>query len=171
MPNAVVADSSPVIALVNIGESELLFDMFGGVYIPPEVVAELRLPTRSAAVLEWIAAPPSWLHIQAPSQVTPIPNLHSGETAAIALAQELQPALLLIDDDAGRRAAVDRGLAIAGTVGFLLTAAEREHVDLRDAFDRLKRTDFWFSHRKLDRICDEFGERQRKRREDRGRSR
>ncbi|MBK5939083.1 hypothetical protein CCR96_07415 [Halochromatium roseum] len=47
-----------------------------------------------------------------------------GEAAAIALAQRLGSELLIIDDMAGRRLARRLGLAITGTVGIVLAAAE-----------------------------------------------
>lgn len=37
----VVADSSPLIVLVNIGHIEILSALFGEVFIPPQIAAEL----------------------------------------------------------------------------------------------------------------------------------
>src|SRR5438309_824292 len=57
----VVADSSPVILLVNIGQIGVIGELFGHAVIPPEVSAELRAAQRPRAVREFIASPPSWL--------------------------------------------------------------------------------------------------------------
>ena len=80
----------------------------------------------------------------------PIDGLHDGERAAISLACELKADLLLMDEADGRAAALARHLQITGTIGLLQRAAERGLLDLADAFDRIKQTDFWISPRLLD---------------------
>jgi predicted nucleic acid-binding protein len=146
----VVADASPLIALVNVGHVAVLPKLFASVTIPPTVARELSFPNRPPAVREFAAAPPPWLLTRAPSTVEPIPLLHDGERAAISLAAELRADLLLIDEAQGRRAAVERHIPITGTIGILELAADRHLLDLAEAFDRLKRTDFWISHGLLD---------------------
>jgi predicted nucleic acid-binding protein len=47
-------------------------------------------------------------------------------------------------------AAMERGLRVVGTVGVLELAAEMQLLDLKEAFERLKRTDFWISQTLLD---------------------
>jgi predicted nucleic acid-binding protein len=146
----VVADSSPFIALINIGQIGVLPTLFGQVLIPPQVAGELSQPTRPAAVREFAGHLPQWLFVRAPVVVEPVGELHVGELAAIALAREVGADLLLIDDAAGRRAATDLRLAITGTVGVLELAGKQGLLDLAEAFARLKRTDFWISPRLLD---------------------
>jgi predicted nucleic acid-binding protein len=146
----VVADSSPLILLVNISHVEILPTLFGQVVIPPEVSAELRHLARPQAVRAFIASRPSWLLEQSPTAINPIPSLHAGELAAISLAQELKADLLLIDDARGRQAAAERGIPLTGTVGVIEFAADRGLLDLDDAFSRMKKTDFWISHQLLD---------------------
>ena len=111
----VVADSSPLIALINIGHTAVLPRLFGQVIIPPEISAELNVPTRPQAVRDFIVARPNWLLERAPARLEPIPTLHPGEVAAIRLAQELKADLLLIDELRGRKAAVDLDIAFTGT--------------------------------------------------------
>jgi predicted nucleic acid-binding protein len=146
----VVADSSPIIVLINIGHIGVLPTMFGEVAIPPEVSAELHSVDRPSAVRNFAAQPPAWLVERAPSRIEPIPALHAGELAAISLALELKAELLLIDELSGREAAAARKIPLTGTVGILELAAEKGLLDLQDAFDRLKQTDFWISHELLD---------------------
>ena len=85
-----------------------------------------------------------------PSSPESIPGLDAGETAAIALAAEVQAGRLIIDEYRGRKAALERGLRVVGTVGVLELAAEMGFIDLKEAFERVKRTDFWISHTLLD---------------------
>lgn len=146
----VIADSSPIIALISTGHIELLPTLFGEVIIPPEVSAELRAFRRSASVLEFMANRPAWLAERTPTVVEAIPDLHPGELAAISLARELNADLLLIDERDGRRAATERQIPITGTIGVLELAANREFVDLKAAFDDLKATSFWISPNLLD---------------------
>jgi predicted nucleic acid-binding protein len=146
----VVADSSPLIVLVNIGHVGVLPTLFGEVVIPPAVLSELHSANRPAAVRNFVAQPPSWLLERAPSKIEPITGLHAGELAAISLALELRADLLLIDDLSGRKAAADRKIPLAGTIGVLELAADQSLLDLRDAFDEIKKTDFWISHELLD---------------------
>ncbi len=59
----VVADSSPLILLVNIGHIELLLSLFKRVVIPPAVASELLAPSRPKAVRDFITTSPAWLTV------------------------------------------------------------------------------------------------------------
>lgn len=157
----VVADSSPFIVLINIACIDVLPILFSKVLIPPEVSAELAQFNRPQSVREFIAAPPHWLTEKAPSTVEPIPTLHAGEVSAISLALEVHADLLLIDEILGRKAAVVRGIPIAGTIGVIEQAAEQNLLDLKDTFARIKQTDFWISSELLDERLRLFIERTR----------
>jgi predicted nucleic acid-binding protein len=76
--------------------------------------------------------------------------LHPGEVAAISLALELHADLLLIDEVLGRKAAAARSIRFTGTIGILELAADKGLIDLKEAFERVKKTDFWISHELLD---------------------
>jgi predicted nucleic acid-binding protein len=54
----VVADSSPLIVLVNIGHVEILPALFREVVIPPQIAAELSDARRSQAVRDFINGQP-----------------------------------------------------------------------------------------------------------------
>ncbi len=59
---------------------------------------------------------------------------------AICLAQEIKAAAVLMDDRAGRSAAISCGLAVIGTIGLLEQAAARGFLDLPQAMERLRQT-------------------------------
>jgi predicted nucleic acid-binding protein len=146
----VVADASPLVILVAIRHVDVLPTLFSEVLIPPEVASELASSKRPSEVRAFIATPPPWLRILAPTSIETIPRLDSGETAAIALAKEVRAGRLIIDEYRGRKAAVQRGLRVVGTVGVLELAAEMDLINLEEGFERVKRTDFWISHTLLD---------------------
>lgn len=159
----VIADSSPLIVLVNIGHIEVLPKLFGEVVIPPAVAAEIAAPARPQGVRDFAAARPPWLRVQAPTAVQQIPALHQGESEALSLAMELHADLVLIDERKAYREAIARKLNAVGTVRVLERAAAEGLLDLSDSFDRLKQTDFWISHQLLDERLKLF-ERQQGRR-------
>jgi len=152
----VIADSSPFVVLVNIGHIDVLPKLFGRVVVPPAVASELAASSRPQTVRDFAANPPDWLRVQRPVAVQPIPSLHPGETEAISLALELHADLILIDERAAYREAVARRLNAIGTVRVLERAASEGLLDLKDAFDRVKQTDFWISPALLDERLELF---------------
>jgi predicted nucleic acid-binding protein len=113
----VVSDTSPLTALLTIGQSELLTKLFGEVIIPPAVKSELL---RTHPVL------PEWLRVQSLHDDAKAGlyarSVDRGEAEAIALAQELRADHLLIDERKGRRLAQQQGLPVLGLLGVVLLA-------------------------------------------------
>jgi len=139
----VVADTSPINYLLETGYIELLPILYGQVILPTAVHSELSSKGSSEIVRVWAGAPPAWISIQSPAQSHQLPGgLHRGEMDAIALAEQLQAALILMDDAAGVRYALQRGLTITGTLGVLVEAAQNGRVQIDDALSRLKTTEF-----------------------------
>lgn len=140
---AVVSDTSVINYLAAVGQTELLRVQFGKVLVPPAVWRELHarpnLPgTASADLAEQVG----WLVVQQPkpSQVLSqlMEELDPGEAEAIALACEIKPAVVLLDETEGRVAARSLGLQIIGTVGILAAARQSGHLKrLRPLLDRL----------------------------------
>ena len=152
----VVADTSPLIALINIDQIELLPKLFGNVIVPPQVLSELGGARATQQVRAFSTNPPGWLKFQPPHQLIPGLLLHAGELAAISLAVEVHADLLLIDEHDGRLAAARNNLAVAGTIGVLERGAAERLIELRQVFDALKQTDFWIPHAFLDARLQAF---------------
>ncbi len=146
----VAADSSPLVVLVRTGYEYVLSSLFGRIVIPPEVAAEVASSHRPDAVRAFMATPPAWLEIRPAASVEDIAGLHAGEKAAISLAREISADRLIIDERSGRQAAAARQISVVGTIGVLEIAARESLVDLGQAFEAVKRTDFWVSPRFLD---------------------
>ncbi len=66
--------------------------------------------------------------------------MDAGELEFICLAQEIKAAAVLMDDRAGRNAAVQCGVAVIGTIGLLEQAAARGLLDLPQVMERLRQT-------------------------------
>jgi predicted nucleic acid-binding protein len=161
----VVADTSPLVALVNVQHIDVLPRLFGAVLIPPAVLTELVAPPRPPAVRAFAGQPPVWLEVRSPARVEAIPGLHPGEAEALSLAAEVQADLVLLDEKEGRRIATERHLLVAGTIGVLERAAAERLLNLREAFDRLRATDFWVSPALLDARLAAFEQGQARARE------
>ena len=72
--------------------------------------------------------------------------LHRGEAEGIALAAELQGAVIALDDKKARRAARRLGLRAIGTLGILILAKKKGLIsDLREEIGKLLHTSFWLS--------------------------
>lgn len=138
----VVSNTSPLNYLLLIDAVTILPSLFEAVWVPPQVLAELADPAAPEHVQQFARTPPAWLVNHAPANAPPLPNLHIGETYAIALASEVGADRLLIDDWRGREQARELGLTVMGTLGVLDLAAEHGLLDLREALDRLRQTNF-----------------------------
>lgn len=141
----VVADTSPLNYLVLIHHEAVLPALYTRVVIPPAVLADLRHARTPEAVQTWSAQLPAWCEVRQPQHALAAqhyPKLGAGEREAIALAQELEAAMVLIDDADGREEAERRALLATGTLGILEAAAIQRLIDLPSALARLQATTF-----------------------------
>jgi len=140
----VVADTSPIRYLIQIGQIELLSLLFRKVAIPSAVAGELRHPSAPMAVQAWMNHPPDWVSVSsAPELADPLlATIDDGERAAISLGLSLHANLILIDDRRGAAVARSLGFEVTGTLGVLDLAAERRLINLQDALECLTHTNF-----------------------------
>ncbi len=152
----VVSNTSPLCYLALIGHVHVLPALFGDVMIPEAVSSELKDARAPEAVRQWLVSPPTWLKIMpVPLRVDPILHrLHRGEQDAILLGQEVAADLLLLDEKAARKAAVDRGFNVTGLVGILDRAATGGLITLPSIVTRLSRTNFRIAPRILKTLLD-----------------
>jgi len=119
-----VTNTSPVIALVGIGELQLLDALFETIFVPLEVWDEL-IDKPGAPEPEQLRA----LRGVAFYPTQPIPPeaafLDPGERAAIALAVSMPGAWVLLDEFAARKVAGQLRLPVKGTLGVLVEAKRR----------------------------------------------
>lgn len=156
----IVADTSPLVYLILIGNIEILPHLFQSVFVPDSVHTELCHALAPAPVRTWAAALPSWTRM---TEVPDLPDdatlrpLGAGERATIVLALSIHADLVLMDERKGKQVAIRKGLDVAGTLGILQRAARHGLVDLAEAFDRLKRTNFRYRQEIMDKLLSEIG--------------
>ena len=115
----VISDASPLIALTQISQLNILHVLFTTVMIPPAVARETA---RSVPL-------PPWLQVRELAQ--PIDprivrtSLGPGESQAISLGLEVGAQRVILDDVQARRTARALGLPLVGTLGVLLAAKRR----------------------------------------------
>ncbi len=133
MPEAggvVIVNTTPIIALTLAGQLDLMRQLYTRVLIPPTVRAEIVAGgTRQVGVTEFEAA--SWIDttpLQDPRRADLLSDLDRGEAEVLALAQERQAGLVIVDERLARRHARRLGLPLTGTLGVLLRAKEQELV-------------------------------------------
>jgi predicted nucleic acid-binding protein len=157
----VVADSGPLIALSRIGQLELLPQLFSRIQIPSAVWREVTQGAgegRSGAS-EVRAA--TWIDIVSADSTTTAAYallVDEGEAEAIVIAQA-RDALLIVDDDRGRRLALRLGLRIKGTLGILVLAKRRGLLsEVRSLIEALPQRGVHVSQRLIEAVLRDVNE-------------
>jgi predicted nucleic acid-binding protein len=133
---AVVCDSSCLIALERIGHLDLLPALFHPVQAPPTVLQEF-------------GASPEWLRVEAPTDRALVVALgmlmDAGEAEAVALASERGWPIIL-DDRQARAVARRLDLQIVGTVAVLIRAKRQGLIEaIGPLLDDLAKNEFRLS--------------------------
>lgn len=153
----VIADTSPICYLILIGEVDLLPKLYRKVFIPNAVYQELKSPKSPMQVQQWIGQIPAWLEVT--TNITPDDEqtkiLDRGEQEAIALAEEMQANLIVMDEKLGRSIAKAKGFTLIGLLGVLYNAAQQDLIDLSKAFDDLQQTTFFVSPQLLKMLLEQ----------------
>jgi predicted nucleic acid-binding protein len=142
-----VSNSSPLIAIIDVGLGAILDALFGEALIPPavrqEVFANRSQPT-------WITERP----LTNPDASGLLRGrLGAGERPAIALTLEANADLLLIDELAGRRTATSLGLRVMGTLGVILRAKMQPLIPaVGPVIDQLVKTGFYVDDELIQRV-------------------
>ncbi len=127
----IVADSSPLIALANIGGLEWLQSLFTRVLVPEAVAVEIE--HREVGDSPWFTLKTSGFVEVAPCNASDRrlillrQQLDAGESEAIVLALQ-QRLPLLIGERAGRNLARELGVSVIGLVGVLLALKRDGHL-------------------------------------------
>lgn len=159
----IISDTSVISNLILIQRLDLLPALYGEIRIPQVVEAEiLQLESFNVDISEFKNA--GWVTIQNPTnkalEQQLLTTLDPGESAAIALAHELSPTYLAIDEKAGRLVAETLGINIIGLIGILIQAKEKGILtSVKPLLDELITTaGFFISKRFYQQILAEIAE-------------
>lgn len=156
----VFCNTSPLQYLHQLGRLEILPTLFGQVHVADAVVSELTEGHRQGVLLPDVDCLP-WVTTMAVTDANRlVPNLGGGESETIALGLGASDALVVIDDAAARKAASAAGLRVVGTIGLLLMAKERGHIEaIGPELAGLARFGFRLGERLRRHVLFEAGER------------
>ena len=123
-----LANTTPLIALANIGRLDLLNKLYGTIIVPQAVMDEIvREPARQRVRnASWIKVELIKDHSQKDIFRA---RLHAGEVEVMILAREQKADLVIMDDDAAKKTAKFLGLKVTGTLGVLLKAKREGYLD------------------------------------------
>lgn len=162
MDRIVLSDASPLIVLARVGGLDWLQALFGEIALPETVRAEIldcgEWPGQDA-LRRGIEA--NWLVVRRDDGGTPeLPELDEGEAACIRIAlRHGGPALILMDERAGRAVAAEHGIPVAGTAAVIGMAKQRGLIpSARAVFEELLRGDFRISGEVIQTVLERTGE-------------
>jgi len=140
----VVVNSTPIIALSEIGRLRILKDLYGEIIIPNAVRDEVTVKApRRLDGHDWIRVT-AIANLAAKEMFTSA--LHEGEVEVMLLAKEVGAVLVIMDDGLARRHAKYLGLTITGTVGVLLRAKSAGIItEIAPVLDNLIQNEFYIS--------------------------
>ncbi len=143
----IVVDSTTLIALARIRRLDLLKIAFRQIVVPESVYEELVVrgagKPGSAEIRD-----SNWIEVRSVKDREKVVGLQQslgkGESEAIVLAKEQRADLLILDDLAARKCALQEGLVVIGTLGPLKRLRERGILPaLKPLLDELKASGFY----------------------------
>jgi predicted nucleic acid-binding protein len=138
MHRVIISDTSCLIILTNIGELDLLRQLYRIVNITHTIF------------LEYGDELPDWIEIKNGSDRSKQQLLEmqvdAGEASAIALALEMADTTLILDDWKARKVAERLGLSVTGTLGVIIKAKNSGLIpSIKTILDKMRKTNFRIS--------------------------
>lgn len=161
----VVSDTSVLIHLARIDRFDLLRRLYTEITVPSAVWRETVVEGdgRSGAPELKAARASGWGEVMSVEDTGTRrllrQALDAGEADALALADQMETDLVLLDESAARRRADRLGLQKTGTVGVLLRAKREGLIDrVRPELDELRATAFWIDDALYRRVLESVNE-------------
>ncbi len=158
----VISNASPLIALSNIRQLELLEKLFQKIVIPEAVYKEVVEEGKDKpGAVEVKKATDKWIEVKKVKNSDEVKALRAlldyGEAEVIVLAQEIKADLLILDNKEPRIFAKHLGFKLIGTIGILILAYEKGFLKnpIEKIFE-LREKGFYISNRLLREIIKQL---------------
>ena len=154
----IISDTSPIANLIQINRLNILHQLFDQILVPPSVHTEiLKLEKFGFALETYLEG--DWIEIRDPTNKEMVEELRTeidqGESEAIALAEELNAQLIIIDERLGTQIAREKGLNTIGLLGLLIKAKEKSILDaVKPLVEELEGVGFWIGRKLKARILE-----------------
>ena len=154
----VVANTTPIIALADIGQLDLLRQLYGEIIIPTAVLDEIISEPARSKVGE-----SDWIIVESVSNAEQKrlfkSRLHEGEVEVMRLAQEQHADLVIIDDNAAKKTAKFLGINVTGTMGILIRAKQNGLIDeVKPLIEELLDKGLYIGQEVVDMVLEAAGE-------------
>lgn len=147
----IIADASPLIALADIGELDILKNLYQSILITDVVRREIQVD-----LPEWISISTEY---DPQKQKLLELELDPGEASAIALALNKTSSRIILDEQKGRSVAQRLGLKVTGTLGIIIKSKEEGLIRAgKPILEKLETHGFWLSEKLKKEILDRMGE-------------
>lgn len=138
-----VTNTTPIVALVAVGEERLFDELFDRVIVPLDVWMELA-DKQGAPEPGALLALKKVVVLPTPSPHPETAHLDAGERAVIAFAASHPGTWALLDEKKARHAAKQAGLPVRGTLGMLVEAKRRGLVQrVQPLIEQMVRSGYW----------------------------
>ena len=156
----VVANNTPLVAYWSISRLDILQTLFEEIQIPSAIRDEFLASATLNRFESLLSA--SWIKVvplSRPNAADAFAGLDRGEAEVIALAQEQEARLVLLDERRARRYATRMSLPVSGTLGVLLLAKQEGLIEaVRPLISDLIATGLYVHHDLVDKITFLAGE-------------
>ena len=157
MHEIVIANTTPIIALLGIGKINILKALYNEIIIPHAVSEEILIKNEN------ILDDYNWIRVHNVTNLAAkevfSSALHIGEIEVILLSKEMRANLVIIDDNIARRHAKYLGLTVTGTIGIILRA-KREGIihEVKPVINKLIENGFYISNTICEEVLNYAGE-------------
>ncbi len=158
----VIVNSTPLIALCNIGKLDIFKMLYGEITIPKAVYEEISAKPDSVCK-SMVDESLEWINIEnIENEMAKLmfkSQLHDGEVEVMILAKENNADLVIIDDGNARKYARYLQLTLTGTIGVLIKAKQKGYIsEIKPLLEELCRSGIYLSAELIDRCLAEVNE-------------
>ena len=149
----VVSDTSVLSALAQLKLLHLLHELFDEITLTHCINDECLREGAPKQLIEFLKSTPPWILVVPDPPVTDsrLIKLDPGKASALSLALlHRDDVLVIMDEQRGRKAAVDLDLVVTGLIGILVVGANEGLINFESTIKQLRETNFWIADSVID---------------------